>query len=70
VWCEKVFACNQSRTATCSNKCRLRLHRFRAETGFDPEKPPGDITTQAALDLLIVELIVRERKRRERLAAI
>lgn len=69
VWCAAAFKCNQSRTATCSNKCRLRLHRYRAETGFNPEKPPGKITAAAALDLLIVTLIRRERDRRLEAAA-
>lgn len=65
VWCDKEFKCCQYRTKTCSNKCRLRLHRFRSEAGFDPEKPPGDITTQTALDLLIMELLFREKIRRK-----
>lgn len=62
-WCGSYFRCHQGRTATCGNRCRLRLHRFRTETGFDPVRPPGDITTRAALDLLILELIRRERDR-------
>lgn len=63
VWCGSQFKAARYGALTDSNKCRLRLHRFRSETGFDPEKPPGDITTQAALDLLIMRLIANERAR-------
>jgi hypothetical protein len=69
VWCGREFKAARFGALTDSNKCRLRLHYYRRETGFAPDEPPGDITAHAALDLLILTLIRRERERRERAAA-
>jgi hypothetical protein len=69
MWCGITFKAARYGALTCRNACRLRLCRFRAETGFNPERPPGDITCKAALDILIMTLLIRERLRRERLAA-
>jgi len=62
-WCGEHKEVVHPEAKTCSPKCRTRLSRFRAETGFPPQSPPGRLTVRAALDLLILELFERERKR-------
>lgn len=62
-WCGKPFKATRSGVQTDTNRCRLNLHRFRKETGFDPERPPGELSAGEALDLLIIKLIARERDR-------
>lgn len=64
-WCGKGARMARANAVTCSNRCKLCLHRYRRETGFAPEHPQGDLTAAEAIDLLIVELFRRERRRIE-----
>lgn len=69
-WCGRTFYACQHRTATCGGRCRLNLHRFRLATGFDPESPPGKLTAFVAVNTLLQELLIREKMRRDQLAAL
>lgn len=64
VWCGAEFLAHRCDTRTCTGKCRLRLQRFRKELGWEPDRPPGDMTAGAAIDLVILTLIRREAEAR------
>lgn len=64
-WCAERFECSRSDAKTCGPRCRSRLATYTREAGFPPDEPPGQLTAQQALDLLIFELLQREKKRRE-----
>lgn len=64
-WCGRGHRQARPGGLTCSPKCKLRMFRFKSFTGFDPEHPPGDLTTHQAIDVLIQELVRRERVRIE-----
>jgi len=69
VWCGEHHEVVRREAQTCGDKCRSRLARFRAVTGFDPNQPPGDVGAKVALDELVAMLIAAERVRRIRAAA-
>jgi hypothetical protein len=64
-WCGERKEVCRADAKTCGPRCRSRLSRYTLQTGFPPIHPPGRITVQDALDLLILELFARERARRE-----
>lgn len=60
VWCDSKFKTSRGDSRTCTGKCRLRLATFRKNLGWEPDRPPGDMTAGAAIDLVILTLIRRE----------
>lgn len=64
-WCGVKTNTSRTDRLTCSGKCRQRLAKYVLELGWYPDKPPGEITAQNAIDLVLLELVIRERKRRE-----
>lgn len=69
VWCDEPFDTTREDAKTCSGKCRQRLAAFVNHLGWEPDEPPGEVTAQHAIDLVILHLIYQERTRRMREAA-
>lgn len=65
VWCAEPFEVCHQDARTCSQRCRSRLARFRKLVGFEPDEPPGNVTTQTAYQLLVKELLRLEKIRRD-----
>lgn len=68
-WCGEYKEVTRSDVKTCGPSCRSRLHRFTMMAGFPPDEIAGDRTPQQMFDLLVGELLIREKRRREVVAA-
>jgi hypothetical protein len=64
-WCGESKEVTRGDAKTCSPACRSRLHRYTMMAGFPPNEVPGNRTAQQMFDLLIFELLLREKHRRE-----
>lgn len=64
-WCGEQKEVTRTDVKTCSGKCRSRRARFFALCGFYPDSIPGNVSVQTAYQLLILELLAREKARRE-----
>lgn len=69
VWCGEHKEVTRGDAKTCSPGCRSRLHRYTMMTGFPPNEVAGKRTAQEMFDLLVGELLIREKYRRELEAA-
>jgi len=63
-WCNERFEASREDAKTCSGKCRSRLARLVALTGFPPDEPPGPRSVQSVYLELVQLLLARERTRR------
>jgi len=63
-WCGERKESSREDMKTCGEACRLRLSRFRARFGYEPDEPPGRTTARFAIDLEVHRLIVQEQRRR------
>lgn len=69
VWCGEHKEVSRGDVKTCSPTCRSRLHRYTMMAGFPPNEVAGKRTPQQMFDLLVGELLIREKYRRELEAA-